>query len=92
MKTSILLLMILGVALMFCSYGIGVERGKNSQTVVVNLEMNEDLFNAARSYHGNIVIMYDETESFYFMRDGERCSVFSKSFEKWNAKRLMEEK
>ena len=74
MKIETTLSLLLIIVLVFgCSVLYTIIRDNQTPVIVIDLEF----FKFARHYHGDVTIKFDETESFYFMRDGIACPVFT---------------
>ena len=78
MKIVFLLIVII---IMACSYGIGYARGTANGRIIVQLELDPETLDSALYFHGITYCSFDGT--FYFMREFQRCDLFSNSFRSW---------
>ena len=82
MKIVFVLIVIIIVAY---SFGIGYARGSVNGRVIVKIELDPETLNSALLFHGITYCSFDGT--FYFMREEQRCDLFSNSFRSWYAGR-----
>ena len=93
MKNLALVLIFMGIILMACSYGIGVERGKQAAKPNVIITSSDQLLNSALSYHGIDECIYSRVDGVFYFYQGMRkienpdrlkwCPVFGTGFRDW---------
>jgi len=83
MKTSIYTFIV--IIIVACSFGIGYANGSTNSRVIVQLELDQETLDSALYFHGITYCSFDGT--FYFMREEQRCDLFSNSFRSWYAGR-----